>query len=218
MLFSVLLLIGFLPFLGQGACNYLCATCVNPSGYYGRLMCTSCYSGYILSNYYCLDCSSCDYYGICDQCSPQSSSNPASSSINMYSIIFGTLAGVTFLCLLTVFIYYKFCRRSPPADGAMQASVAQLAPLPSALSWKKADHILNIGENCAICLESNVTSETKCGHLYHPSCIWEWCSKREVSCPLCKSNQVDPVQLFCQKCLSASIEIPLASFPHLRDD
>ena len=54
---------------------------------------------------------------------------------------------------------------------------------------------------------------TPCKHLYHPKCLWEWSSKREVSCPLCKRQELNPVRYYCPRCGWNYIEIPLAGVP-----
>ena len=47
-------------------------------------------------------------------------------------------------------------------------------------------------EGCSICCEfSLVVTETKCRHIFHNSCLQEWC-KEMPTCPLCRSDLREP--------------------------
>lgn len=61
-------------------------------------------------------------------------------------------------------------------------------------SINKIDYI----ENCALCFEDfekdgkNDCLLTRCGHIFHESCVTEWIERNE-SCPICKKRAVLPI-------------------------
>lgn len=68
---------------------------------------------------------------------------------------------------------------------------------------------------CSICLEGRSNVSTQCGHLYHFKCLYEW-TIRKSQCPLCKSEQVGRVWVYCQKCLRRKGEVTIREVPFLR--
>lgn len=52
---------------------------------------------------------------------------------------------------------------------------------------------------CCICLDGNTNSITKCGHVFHLRCLYEWCNRRN-SCPLCNYKHINESKVFCHSC------------------
>lgn len=67
---------------------------------------------------------------------------------------------------------------------------------------------------CSICLEGKSNVYTLCKHYFHLKCIYEWAS-RKFECPLCKSNKIKNISIYCQKCLRGKKEVCLKELPFL---
>ena len=63
------------------------------------------------------------------------------------------------------------------------------------------------GSECPICCDTIPDGDgtdvdrhaLSCGHVFHRSCIQEW-FQRKATCPLCRSNATDAVELPCGAC------------------
>lgn len=139
-LFSILVCLMF-PAYVLAHCSNVCASCVNPNTYPQKAMCTSCRSNYALVGYSCYSCDNCQLYSICGACPPSTSDTP-----HLYALIFGTIAGVIFLCVLIIFIYYQYCRGISPVHdlAAHQHSAIELA-VPSDLKWERSERKIDGG-------------------------------------------------------------------------
>jgi hypothetical protein len=140
MLYSIL--IAILPVLVLSSCSSSCATCTNPNTFSGYNRCTSCYSNYILEEYHCYSCDSCDYYNICDQCGRSST---ISSNTQIYAIIFGLLAALTFIFIVIACIYRRCKARSLPEGIPRVNNISsQELILPPPINWVKSDRMINV--------------------------------------------------------------------------
>ena len=64
-------------------------------------------------------------------------------------------------------------------------------------------YLINISDNCSICLESNCNIVTLCGHSYHARCFAAWIHKKN-KCPMCVSRDFNPVAAYCSNCFKAT--------------
>lgn len=55
--------------------------------------------------------------------------------------------------------------------------------------------------SCCICLDGNVNSITKCGHVFHLNCLGSW-AYRKNNCPLCNFADIHEAKLYCKTCKS----------------
>lgn len=49
--------------------------------------------------------------------------------------------------------------------------------------------------------------KTHCNHSFHPNCIEEWVRKKQGGCPLCKSKELSPANLYCRECFESYKEV-----------
>ena len=64
-------------------------------------------------------------------------------------------------------------------------------------------------------MEGRSNVSTHCGHPYHFKCLYEW-TIRKSQCPLCKSEQMGEVWVYCSKCLRRKAKVAVREVPFLR--
>lgn len=63
-------------------------------------------------------------------------------------------------------------------------------------------YIIDVNDNCSICLENQCNIVTMCGHLYHSVCLAAWIHKK-CKCPLCVTRDFNPITIYCEKCFKS---------------
>lgn len=128
----------------------------------------------------------------------------------------GVVGGVVCVAGSVVCCVKKMRAKKDNKSDEVQGSEARLSNMqPDTLKWTKADSKIDLTENCAICLDNRVFVMTKCGHSYHPKCLYMW-GKKGKDCPLCKSKAVNPLKYYCRECGDQYVEVGLRKVMEMR--
>lgn len=153
-----------------------------------------------------------DYYYSQQFCATyHTSSADTVATYSTVTIIIFSVFGAIFVIIVICICCKKFSRRREAQnsnEANNRGTMEVIAPSPEInLDDYKLDeegpYLINIHNQCAICLDPNVNLRTHCNHFYHGICLFDWFKKNIGSpCPLCISKKTNPVKVYCKQCFA----------------